>query len=185
MLGVGSAYQALNPYVPKKESRRGVDGMLMGVFMNSLTYEFDKDETAFYRVKNLVARYADINHITKSSMLPNEKSKAAFLVKRSMYYGDYEAAERNLVKYISLRGTLEGIQKSLKLESPLYMLKKEFRAHFLRTLDEEDYALFKRGMNWYNKMYLRKVDSAKLKLLYRKAKVQAYKEPLKTLYYNS
>ena len=121
-----------------------------------IKYSVDPGEAAYWDSKNLVIKYLEKQGKEFPSVSPTKRSNALYFYKKSIVYGDEEAAEKYLEKYKELGGTKKGLKISFKRAHPLGSLSKKDRAGFMKSLSGKEKERLEKSIKWYGKIYLQK-----------------------------
>jgi hypothetical protein len=138
-----------------------------------LIYTSDPGEQAYYDVRNMVIEHKKKTGDERPSGRPTNKGNALYYYRQALKYGDFEAAERYLVKYYEYGGKRTGIKASIKRAHPLSGIKKMQRRSFRKDLSPAEQKTLERAIEWYDKTY-RQPGSRDIRIRARKT----YREKL-------
>ena len=144
MLGVGNEYKAL------KKEFKGVPARNFDP-KSWVTTLKDPGESAYYEVKDLVRDYKKRigSPAFSGGGEPGPKSEALYQYKQALKFGDEEAADRYLMKYAELGGTVQGVNQSLKALDPLSALSDSEMGGFMDSLTPADQKRFDKAMEFF------------------------------------
>ena len=132
-----------------------------------LIYTSDPGEQAYYDIRNLVIDHKKKTGDERPSGRPTNKGNALYYYRQALKYGDFEAAERYLVKYYEYGGKRTGIKASIKRAHPLSGIKKMQRRQFKKDLSPAEQKTLERAIEWYDKTY-RQPGSREIRMRARK-----------------
>jgi hypothetical protein len=141
-------------YAAGKPQRELTDNLF-----NLVGYTADPEMGYYYKTYEMIDRFKRENNIDDSGAhKPNKRGVILLELKRSLRYGDEDAAKRYLEKYIktydgNIRQAYKGLKQSIKMADPLMKVKKDYRRKFLEDLTPKEREIFDKAREWYKSTY--------------------------------
>jgi hypothetical protein len=111
-------------------------------------------EIAYYKIVGLGYDYkADLRGTEGSGRRTTLKSRAVYNWRLAKRFGDEAAEERALEELRELGVKRKDLRASVDRLHPLHMLNKKERRAFYATLDEDERASYRRGLDWYQETF--------------------------------
>ena len=142
-------------YIAGKPKRGdNVTSQLLHDVMSLGLYTADPGEASYYQFKKSVFDYLDKISSPKPYIIPTSRQNALYYYKQSLKYGDLKTAKKYLDQYLTkYGGTRKGIKTSIKMTHPLASIPNKHRRKFFKSLDSEQKDVYKRALDWYNRIY--------------------------------
>jgi len=119
----------------------------------SPTYLTDTGESAYWKTRQMEIDFLKKSGYTYPQINPTEKSNALYFYKQALKFGDDEAAEKYLKKYVKLGGTAKGMKISVKKGKPLGLIPRVLEQRFIDSLTKEERDTFLEALEWYKSIY--------------------------------
>jgi len=133
-----------------------VGARLLHDLSSLITYKSDPGEISYYVTRRWVGKFLEKEGIERPYVTPTSKSNALYYYKQAFKYGDYKAAEKYLLEYKDLGGTMKGMRGSVKRGHPLLSLRTKYRKRFKDSLSPKEKQTLERAIQWYKKTYSKK-----------------------------
>jgi len=117
------------------------------------SYQVDPGEAAYYTIRDLGSKYLDRKSVERPSMSPTKRQNALYYYKQALKYGDKQAAERYLKKYMDMDGSTKGVAASIRSAEPLGFMPRAHRSKFTDGLNAEESRILNAAILWYRKTY--------------------------------
>jgi len=140
------------PKRPKSEAP-GPLGNLTDLMDAVLFYRTDPGEAAYWHARDLVVKWQKKFGDEMPSITPTERGNALYYHRKALMWGDQEAADAWLKKYVELGGKAEGYAQSIARQHPLGSMSKAKKEAFVKSLTPEEVEEIKEGVRWYEKVY--------------------------------
>jgi len=127
--------------------------------LDLVIYRVDPKEMGYYDTLD-IARAWNKSHGNKGkgSLMgePDRKTMALRDIKRSMRAKDNAALNKYMMKYLEAGGTVAGFNRSMASTHPLYGIKTEDRAEFVKSLSTEDRRRLSLALDYHEETFLNK-----------------------------
>jgi hypothetical protein len=119
----------------------------------ALSNKYDPMESSYWDTVSRVYEWKeDVLGQKGQGYYESPKSQALYYYKKSIRYGDKEAAKKYLLDYFRAGGTAKGYEQSMRWLNPLAGIAKKYWPVFYNSLDEGEKKAYKRAMAYYQQM---------------------------------
>jgi hypothetical protein len=117
------------------------------------SYSIDPHQAAYYWIQDRKRAFQErVLGTAWSGYSYSPRAMALFHFKQAVKYDDYEAKERYMNEYLTLGGTVKGMDRSLDSLSPLAGLSETDRPKFLKWLTPEDQRYLENAYRYYREI---------------------------------